>query len=130
MTSDHEDLTGAAKEEFDSDELLERIEGDEKLFRDVVRIFVEDTPALISTLGEGISQGDADTVEKAAHAIKGSSAMISAKKLKNLADQLEFMGRGKDLDRAESVYQKVIVCFNNLKLIMMSHLEKMRSSGH
>ena len=130
MTSNHDSFSESHKEEFDSDELLDRIEGDKNLFKEVIRIFVEDTPGLIVTLGEGISEKNADTVEKAAHAIKGSSAMISAKRLEGLADQLELMGRGNELNNAEILYRKVVTCFEDLKEIMISHLEKMKCSGH
>jgi HPt (histidine-containing phosphotransfer) domain-containing protein len=128
MTFHHETSLSHMKAEFDSEDLLERIEGDRSLFKEVVRIFMEDTPGLIHSLGEGISKGNLDTVEKMAHAIKGSCAMISAKRLEGLAHQLEKMGRNGNLDGAETVYQNVIERFNGLKQIIMSHLEQMDSS--
>jgi len=127
VTSNHDIAFNTNKAEFDSEELLERIENDRDLFKEVIRIFVQDTPGLISLLGDGISERNGGRVEKAAHTIKGSCAMISAKRLEGLAHQLEMMGRENDLTGAEAVYQDVIDCFNDLKQIMMATLEKMQS---
>lgn len=117
----------SSKIQFDSEELLDRINGDRDLFKEIIGIFVQDTPGLISTLREGISRGNADAVEKAAHAIKGSCAMMSAKRLEGLAHQLEMIARGKNLDGAEAAYRSIIECFEDLKMDMMAVLEKMEA---
>ena len=129
MALTHDPKSESVRAEFDSDELLERIEGDRVLFMDVVRIFLEDTPGLISALKAGVATGNADVVEKTAHAIKGSCAMISAKRLERLAHELETMGRNGKLNGAESLYQDLFECFHDLKRIMISLLEKMGQSG-
>jgi HPt (histidine-containing phosphotransfer) domain-containing protein len=129
MTFTHESEAGSVRAEFDSDELLDRIEGDRALFKDIVRIFLEETPNLISALGAGVESGSADSVERTAHAIKGSCAMISAKRLERLAHELELMGRNGRLNGAEALYQSVLESFTLLKGIMASLLEEMGLSG-
>jgi HPt (histidine-containing phosphotransfer) domain-containing protein len=125
MTLDHDPMSDSNENEFDSEELLDRIDGDKSLFREIVGIFIQDTPSLISALGDGISQGSAETVEKAAHTIKGSCAMMSAKRLGGLAHQLEMNAREKNLSGAKTLYRSIIECFNDLKMNMAAVLEKM-----
>ncbi len=112
------------KSEFDSEELLDRIEGDRNLFTDILKIFLEDTPSLMTSLADGIKANNADAVEKTAHAIKGSCAMISAKRLERLTHKLEVMGRCGDLRGATDLYQEICRCFEALQRIMSTFLEK------
>jgi HPt (histidine-containing phosphotransfer) domain-containing protein len=129
MTFSHDRESESVRAEFDSDELLDRIDGDRSLFMDIVRIFLQETPTLISALGAGVDTGNADVVEKTAHAIKGSCAMISAKRLERLAHELEIMGRNGNVNGADAVYHRLVECFDALKRIMVSFLEKMGRSS-
>jgi two-component system, sensor histidine kinase and response regulator len=129
MTFSHDSESGSVRADFDSDELLDRIDGDRALFMDIVRIFLEETPSLIAALGAGIESGNADAVEKAAHAIKGSCAMISAKRLERLANELEIMGRIGNLNGAGDLYHCLHEYFDALKLIMASILEEFGRPG-
>jgi HPt (histidine-containing phosphotransfer) domain-containing protein len=122
MAFAHDSKSDPLKIEFDSDELLDRIEGDRALFIDIVKIFLDDTPGLISALEAGVQSGDAEVVEKTAHAIKGSCAMISAKRLETLTHKLESMGRNGDLIGSFDLHQEVVHCFDGLKQIMASFL--------
>jgi HPt (histidine-containing phosphotransfer) domain-containing protein len=110
--------------EFDSEDLLDRIEGDRALFNEILRIFLEDTPKLISALEAAVQSGNADEMEKTAHAIKGSCAMISAKRLQWLAHQMETMGRNRNLKDSKDLLQEFIQCFHELKrkmTFMLTH---------
>jgi HPt (histidine-containing phosphotransfer) domain-containing protein len=130
MASRHDSPSDSLNIEFDSDELLDRIDGDRSLFRDVIRIFLEDTPGLILNLETAVKSENADALEKAAHAIKGSCAMISAKRLERLTHELETMGRNNVLKGSYDLCAEVIQCFDGLKRIMASFLEKKGSAGH
>lgn len=54
--------------------LLERIGGDEELARDMARLFVEESPAMMDALRASIAGGQPDEIRRAAHAFKGSVA--------------------------------------------------------
>jgi len=125
MAFSHDPKSEAVRAEFDSDELLDRIEGDRALLKDIIKIFLEDTPGLISVLEAGVKSGSADAVERGAHAIKGSCAMISAKRLERLAHELEKMGRNVNLNGSGELFRDLVECFDSLKRIMASFLEKM-----
>ena len=111
--------------EFDSQALLERIEGDRNLLKELIGIFLDDIPGLIFELGDGIMQGNAGVVEKTAHAIRGSCAMMSVQGLEKLTHQLEIMGKTGKLAGADAEYQRVVASFDDIRRIMKSLLESM-----
>jgi HPt (histidine-containing phosphotransfer) domain-containing protein len=64
--------------------------GDNDAFiREVLGIFLEDTPQRIAELDTSLAAGDAPKFSRAAHSIKGSSANLGAASLRGMAEQLE-----------------------------------------
>lgn len=63
-------------------------DGDEFL-REIVGIFLEDTPQRLTELDESLAAGDAPKFVRAAHSIKGSSANLGALQLRSAAERLE-----------------------------------------
>lgn len=59
-----------------------------------VRIFCDETGALIAGLDEIITSGDAARLRRAAHSIKGSAASVGANLLSQRALQIEIIARG------------------------------------
>lgn len=76
---------------------------DEDLLRELVGLFLEDSPALLNDLRAGIAAQDAAKVERAAHSLKGSVGNFGVKSTADLALQLEIMGRSRTLDRAPEI---------------------------
>jgi HPt (histidine-containing phosphotransfer) domain-containing protein len=113
------------KVQFDPEDLLDRVDADKDLFKEVIEIFLHDMPGTIAALGDRIAKQDAAAAEKIAHTIRGACATMSAKKLENLAHQLEKIARGKDLDGAEAAYRVIVQCFNQLRVQMQAVLKKM-----
>ena len=67
-------------------------DGDEFL-RDIIGIYLEDTPARIVELEECLVCGDVTRFTRAAHSIKGSSANLGAVALRAVAEELEHRSR-------------------------------------
>ncbi|MBX7145510.1 MAG: response regulator [Oligoflexia bacterium] len=63
---------------IDISELFERFAEDEDIVRDVLGVFFEEVPELAATLEAAIDRFDAGEIARAAHALKGSLANISA----------------------------------------------------
>jgi HPt (histidine-containing phosphotransfer) domain-containing protein len=63
-------------------------DGDEFL-REIIGIFLEDTPKRVTELDDSLAAGDAGKFARAAHSIKGSSGNIGALALREVAGQLE-----------------------------------------
>lgn len=74
---------------FDYDDFLDRIDGDVDLLKEVIEIFLKDTPGLLADLYAAIRSGNARAVERAAHTLKGTAANISAKKLQSLSQHVQ-----------------------------------------
>ncbi len=90
----------AGREIFDRGKMLDRLGGDTELLVEVVDLFIEDYPRLLSQIREAIAQGNAKTLHKAAHALKGSVSIFAAEAASRAAFRLESMGSIGDLSRA------------------------------
>ncbi|MDA1053860.1 MAG: response regulator [Planctomycetota bacterium] len=82
---------------IDFDGAMKRLAGDKDLFRDFIGYFDEDSPKLLATLREAITDGDAPTVERAAHSLKGLAANFGAEACVAAAHELEERGKHHDL---------------------------------
>lgn len=105
---------------FDRDELLTAIDGDVDLFSEIIVDIREEASALISTIDAAIACGNADGLERAAHALKGSALTISAEKVARLAHILEAMGKNHDLSGAKQVVVHVKAGQEELEKIFAS----------
>jgi len=63
------------------------------LLAKVVGLYLDDAQQRIATLREGIDQGNAEVVRRAAHALKSGSANVGAATLARLCRELEELGR-------------------------------------
>jgi len=75
--------------------------GDEKLLREVVSVFLEDSPARLSALAVALDARDAAALAIAAHGLKGSAAAIGARAATDAAAHLEALARARNLPEAE-----------------------------
>jgi len=82
---------------FDYDDFMERMDGDIDLLKEVIEIFLEDSPNLMAALRSAILVRDAEAMEKAAHTLKGAAANISAKRLQQFSQAMqELIKKGRD----------------------------------
>jgi two-component system sensor histidine kinase/response regulator len=109
---------------FDYEDFLERIDGDTALLKEVLAIFLEDTPSLFSDLNTGIKNRDSEAIERAAHTLKGAAANISAKRLRDLSHQLLLLTRKGELAYTENVYDNMVKNYNDLEILLTSYLAK------
>ncbi|MCB1105499.1 MAG: Hpt domain-containing protein [Cephaloticoccus sp.] len=61
----------------------------DEFLREIVGIFLEDTPKRLTELNECLARHDVRSFTRAAHSIKGSSANVGAGYLRRAAEQLE-----------------------------------------
>jgi two-component system, sensor histidine kinase and response regulator len=64
-----------------------------EILRKVVDLYLSSTPALLQTLREAESGGDAEKLKAAAHSFKSSSANLGALRLADVCLELETLGR-------------------------------------
>ena len=70
---------------------------------ELVLLFVEHTPPKIAAIRDGITQGDAGAVKRAAHSLKGSSANVGATGMQHVCEQIEHAAAGGDLGPAKEL---------------------------
>ena len=85
-------------------EALERLGGDEDLFREICVIFLEESPKLLDKLRLGIAAADPDAVMRAAHGLRGELGYMSATVAAGASRALENMGLEKNLAQAAEVF--------------------------
>jgi PAS domain S-box-containing protein len=80
--------------------LLTRLGGDEEVFVEVIKIFLEDVPKQLSAMDDSLAAGDAKTLRRLAHTLKGSSGTAGAEALQRASLRLEEAAAAGDLAAA------------------------------
>jgi PAS domain S-box-containing protein len=84
--------------------VLARLDGDEELLAELAGLFIQDSPKRLSAIQQAIEQDDAQGLERAAHALKGSVGNFVIPTAVKAAQTLETMGREGDLAAADTAY--------------------------
>ena len=87
-------------EVYDEAELLNTVQGDRELLAELENLFLTDAPTQVTAVREAIERGDAPALRFAAHALKGSAATLTARRVAKRAYELEVMGASGDLSGA------------------------------
>jgi CheY-like chemotaxis protein len=92
---------------FDYVQALSRVEGDVELLMELVEMFVADSARLLDEIRAAISRHDSQSLERAAHAFKGSVSNFAAAAATGAALKLEQMARSADLSQASVACQQL-----------------------
>lgn len=79
--------------------------------REILNIFIEDTPARIAELNNSHAVGNVANFVRAAHSIKGSSSNVGASELRAIAEQLEHHARHNGLAEVEAQVAELETAF-------------------
>lgn len=85
---------------LDWEKALENVDGSEDLLLELAQVFVETCPDMMREIREAISSGDASSLHRAAHNLKGSARIFAAGSVVEEALRLEEMGTDADLRTA------------------------------
>jgi two-component system, sensor histidine kinase and response regulator len=88
-------------EQIDRVSLLERMEGDQELLTEIIHLFQEDAPKLLTAMREALQRADMAVLERSAHSLKGAVSNLSAKATAAAASRLEKDARNKDAESAK-----------------------------
>ena len=97
------EATAAVAEAFSAGDLLKRVGGNPKVLREVAKIFLEDTPKRRSAIRKAIAAQDGEALAGAAHALRGSVAMLGASDIAEDARTIEAMGRSGRIAEANRI---------------------------
>jgi HPt (histidine-containing phosphotransfer) domain-containing protein len=93
---------------------LEQLGGDLALFQEVMDIFLAEAPIHLAALRLAIERGQAETVEKTAHTLKGEVGYLSVPGISQTASQIEEMGRSNNLSGAANLLAQFEADMNGL----------------
>lgn len=101
--------------QFDTEDLVERLMGNEKLARRVAGAFVDCMPQQLASLAQAIRSFDAPAAKLAAHTIKGAAANVGTEDIRKLASRIETLGEAGDLTSASEIFPELNASFQSLK---------------
>jgi CheY-like chemotaxis protein len=93
--------TSMETDAIDLEALLERVENDTTLLEEMIQLYMESSPRLMSDIESGVQRRDAASIQRAAHTLKGALQNLSAGPSAALAKQMENAGRLEDLNAAD-----------------------------
>ncbi|MDQ4062339.1 MAG: response regulator, partial [Actinomycetota bacterium] len=92
--------------------------GGTELLAELGELFLEDIPSQLEALREAIGGGDATSVARIAHTIKGSSGNMGAAKMANICAELQDIGHSGELERAPMLVERLEVEFGRVRLAL------------
>lgn len=93
-------VTAGQHPTFDRKALLDRLDGDLRLARELIATYLEESPAMWADLRDALDSGACSELERAAHSLRGALAAVSAPQAVQLADRLETASREGHLSEA------------------------------
>jgi PAS domain S-box-containing protein len=78
---------------LDIPDVLARVGSDAGLLTEIVELFHSDAPKMLEELRNNIGSGDAASLEKTAHRLKGALGTLAALAAREVAEKLETLGR-------------------------------------
>jgi PAS domain S-box-containing protein len=94
-------------EPIDRKTLFERVEMDQFLLVEMIHLFQEDAPKILSAMRAALQRGNLTELEQAAHSMKGAANNLSALPTAAAALQLEKDARRRDLESAKASLARV-----------------------
>jgi two-component system sensor histidine kinase/response regulator len=93
--------------DFDENALLNRVGGNTRLLRELVDIFLADSPKMLAEIRRALSRRDADSLRHAAHAFRGSLSTFAARHATDAAQRLEGLAATRDFAGARETFREV-----------------------
>ena len=92
---------------LDESALLSQVGGDIKLLRQLITIFLADSPRALAQIQKAIRRGDLEAIRKTAHAFRGSVSIFAAPAALRSAVELETQAQGHDLASVKKVFSEL-----------------------
>jgi CheY-like chemotaxis protein len=86
---------------------LDLVSGDEKMACDLATLFLGEGPRLVEELSRSLEARDAATLRRCAHTLKTAAGYFGGEPIVETAEQLESLGRDKQLDPAPPLVEQL-----------------------
>ena len=104
---------------FDMAALMKRLDIDEKLVREIMDVYLNDTPIQLSRLKEYFKISDFLSIERCAHSIKGASANFCVGTINKTAQDIELAAKQGNLEMIKTLIDNVEDQFEELKRMLI-----------
>jgi HPt (histidine-containing phosphotransfer) domain-containing protein len=104
--------------------LVELDDGAYGLVLEMIAIFREDTPRRIQDILTAAAEGDAEELSRAGHALKGGAGALGAEAMRNIAADLEALGRGGDSDAGPDLAGRLEATFRDSLTALEAYLRE------
>lgn len=111
---------------FDKDAFNSLIDGDKKLYAELLHLYATDYPKIITDLHAAITGANASQVEILAHRLRGMVRNFFAADLADLAEAIEEGGRAGKLDGAVEKLKDLAVGLKSLEGELAAYLETLK----
>ncbi len=111
------------------DGLIQSFENDHRLFEELVEIFVNDYPQMLSTLRNTLKISDANTLSRTAHSLKGMLRNFQAETAAETAYALEKIGRDGALDGADQMVDSLAEQLDDVARKLKQLVQKISSGS-
>lgn len=92
--------------------------GDVELVKEIVPVFLNDNKERFEELSEAVEHGDAAAINLYAHGIKGAGRNVGARRLSDIADQMECAGRENDVESARLLFDELRIEYEKVMSAM------------
>lgn len=100
----------------DQERALRELNIPEKMFKDLLQVFIEQAQECLDKLEDALSRRDYDEIRKAAHFIHGSSGNLRIEKIRESARNIEMDAlETRDVSTMEKHVQELKCIFNDVK---------------
>jgi CheY-like chemotaxis protein/HPt (histidine-containing phosphotransfer) domain-containing protein/two-component sensor histidine kinase len=105
---------------------------DPEVIKEVAQMFLKDSPRCIKSIAEAIKSANPKHIRMYAHSLKGAALQIGAKRLADVALQLECAGRDKNMLDVPVLFSTVQDEYSRLTLLLSqpNWIDIAKSSGH
>lgn len=111
---------------MDVQDALSRLDDDHELLRDIIEIYLEDSPPLFDKIRHAVMASDSQTLQRAAHNLKGLAVTLSAADVAATASRLEHMGASNALGDAAATVVELETHLNELEAAATQYVKNRR----
>jgi len=99
-------------------------EGEPDLVVELIDLYLEDTPHRVAAIREALAKTDGQSLERAAHCLKGSSASLGAGQVAVLCEELELIARNFSLQAVEVVVTRLEHEFERVRQTFLAERQR------
>ena len=94
------------------------VDNDRELFEEIVKMFMEDSPALLQGIKDGFSSGNTEIVRRNAHTLKSQVAIFAAERSRQAAERVEHLAGQEGCNEA---INKLVIAMDELHSTIASY---------